>query len=393
MTTPKLPKKNDKKWLFGLLQLCLVILFLGGALLLNLYLSSLELTPETEIRQQDLELVVETVVAEPQTHRLSFTCTGTVQVRAMTHLVPQVSGRITSVDDSAFPGGFFSENTLLFQIEKIDYKLALERIKAEVARAKTQLKIQKAEAKTAVAEWQDLHPDRPVPPLVAKKPQLREARANLAAAEARLKKARLDLSRTQYRLPFSGRITEFQMEEGQYVVAGQSYGQAYRLKSLEIDVPLQEQKFEWVMAASEPEIKISKDFSKAPVYKAHIKRVAGKLDPETRFSRIILGLEEKAPELLPDAFVHARITGPEKKDVWVLPLNTLQKKGRIWVVAPDRTLRSIHPEIIQITDKYLVAESDGTPIRAVQGNLPEATQGTRVRLVSRSERGSDSHGK
>lgn len=378
-----IPRDAEKrrKRLYGWLQLALVIVFIGGAFLLSLYLASLQTVPNTRARRNALELLVETTVVAPRSQRLRFAATGTVQVRAMTDMVPQVSGRVVAIDDSAFPGGVFGPGTVLFEIEKTDYELAVERLKAEVARAQTRLEIQQANTETAIEEWRELNPDTPAPSLVAQKPQLEEARASLAAAEAQLKTARLDLARTDYRLPFAGRVTEFHMEIGQYAVAGQSYGSAYRLKSLEIDVPLEQQQFDWLQATDEPVISVSSDFSTKAVYRAYIKRVAGKLDPQTRFARVVLGLDEQKPGLVPDVFVHVRFIGPEKENVWVLPLDALQENGRIWAVTPEKTLRSLHPEIIQVTDEAVVAKSDGTSIRVVRGNLPEATESTPVRIA------------
>jgi RND family efflux transporter MFP subunit len=385
-------KKKSRSGLWGFVQLFLVLCFLGAAFLLSFYLSSLEMAPDTEIEQEDLQLLVTTVAVSPQSHRLEFDATGTVQVRAMTRIVPQVSGRVVAIDERAFPGGIFSEETVLFRIDPTDYELALERAKADVASAETRLEIQRADASTAVSEWRQMNPETPPPPLVAKKPQLKEARASLEAARSRVEGASLDLARTSYTLPFPGRITDFQMEKGQYVTAGQSYGQAYRLSSLEIDVPIGKEAYEWLMAAEDPRIRVSTDFSGDQVYDARIKRISAKLDPGTRFHRVILGLSGKAPDLLPDTFVHVRFQGPVKEKVWVFPLNAMQKGGQVWVVTPENTLRSIRPEIIQVTESVFVAESDGTTVRAVRGNLPEATEGTPVRVMdSREAGGGEAH--
>ncbi len=379
--------------MYGLLQLALVILVIGGAFLFSIYLASLQTVPNADNDRNALELLVETTVVAPQSHRLRFSATGTVQVRASTDIVPQVSGRIMAIDDSAFPGGFFDPDTVLFQIEKEDFELEVERMKAEVARAKTRLELQQANSETAVAEWQEMNPDTPVPLLVAQKPQLAEAKAALAAAESQLRIARLNLSRTDYRLPFSGRVTEFSMEEGQYVVAGQAYGQAYRLLSLEIDVPLESRQFDWLMATEAPVISVSTDFLDEAVYSAYVKRVAGRLDPQTRFARVLLGLNETKPDLVPDVFVSVRFIGPQRESVWVLPLDALQENGRIWAVTAEKRLRSLQLEIIQITDTAVVAKSDGKTIRVVRGHLPEATENTPVRLAGNAESGTGNHGR
>lgn len=375
------PREDGKARRKGYIQAVLVVAFIGGAFLFSRYLASLQHAPDPGRTDQRHTFLVRTEVVEPQMFRLRFSATGTVQVRALTDIVPQVSGRVESIDDCAFPGGVFTPETVLFRIEEEDFRNELDRMQAEVARARTQLKVQQAASEAAREEWRQLNPNTPVPPLVAEQPQLEEARANLQAAQAALKTARLNLARTRYQLPFEGRVIEFQLEQGQYVVAGQSYGQAYRVKSLEIDVPLPEQQLAWLLEAEEPQIRVSSDFRQAEVYRAHIKRVAAKVDMQTRFARVVLGLEETAPDLIPDVFVRVRFVGPERENVWVLPLDALQADNLIWVVGEDKTLRSLQPPVIQITEDHVVAESNGATIRVVVGNLPQATEGAEVEIV------------
>ncbi|MFN2354997.1 MAG: efflux RND transporter periplasmic adaptor subunit [Desulfopila sp.] len=373
--------KSGRRW--GWLQLLLVISLISGAFLLSRHLSSLQMGPQPETLAKELRPLVETAEVIPQTHRLRFKTTGTVQVRAMTDIVPQVSGRIVEIDDNAFAGGLFTPETVLFSIDKEDYILALEQMKAEVSRVETELELQRARSETAAAEWRDLNPGKPVPPLVGETPQLKTAQAALDGAISQLKSARLDLSRTDFMLPFSGRITELELERGQNVVAGQSYGQAYWLNALEVDMPLLSRQLKWLLETEAPEITVSSDFLSGSSYPASVKRIAAKLDPQTRMSHAILGFETQMTELLPDVFVEVDVVGPERKNVWVLPLNALQENGGIWVVTGNNTLTLLRPPIIQITRDAVVAESDGSTIKVVLGNLTEATEHTSVRLSER----------
>jgi membrane fusion protein, multidrug efflux system len=369
---------KDRTW--GYIQLALVILLIGGAFLFSRYLASRQTPPDPGPTDRERTLVVETIVISPQAHRLQFSATGTVQTRAVTGIVPQVSGRVVYIDENAFPGGVFTPETILFRIEEEDYRNALDRMQAEVARAQTQLQLQQAASEAAIEEWRELNPGIPAPPLVAETPQLEEAQANLRAAQAGLRAARLDLARTTYRLPFTGRMINIQLEQGQYAVAGQSYGQAYRLASLEIEVPLPERHLKWLLEADEPQMRVSSDDMNARMYTAFMKRISAHVDAQTRFARVILGLHETTPDLVPDVFVSVNFVGPERRNVWLLPLEALQAENLIWVIGPENRLQSLRPPIIQITDIHAVAESDGTSIRVVRGSLPQATDGVQVRL-------------
>ncbi|MFO7963504.1 MAG: efflux RND transporter periplasmic adaptor subunit [Desulfobacterales bacterium] len=376
-------KKRDG--IYGILQLAFVIVFVGGAFLVTRYLASIESAPNPDRGAGQREMLVETARVAPASHRLRFSSTGTVQVRAVTDLVPQVSGRVVSIDDSAFPGGLFTPDTVLFQIDKTDYRLNVEQIKAEVARAETQVELSEARSSASVEEWRRLNPNTPVPHLVAEKPQLAEAKAALEAAGARLKIARLNLSRTDFKLPFTGRMTEFHLEVGQYVVVGQSYGKAYRIFSLEIDLPLEEEQLTWLLESEDPIITVVSGYMEQDTYSAFVKRISGKVEPQTRLARAVLGIKDPMPDLVPDVFVKVNIIGPERRNIWVLPLNALQENRSVWEVTSENTLRQLQPNIIQITEEAVVAESDGRAITVVRGNIPEATEGTRVRPVNTQE--------
>lgn len=380
-------ERPDRNRIHGYIQLAFVILFIGGAFLLSRCLASLQTSPGPGRQTGERELLVETERISPRSVRLTFTTTGTVQVRAMTQIVPQVSGRVVAIDDSAFPGGLFTADTILFEIEKADFRLEIERMKADVARARTQLELQQERTRAAIADWRQLHPGEAVPSLVAQKPQLKEARAALQAARSRLKVARLNLSRTDFHLPFTGRITEFRLELGQYAVAGQAYGQAYRLASLEIDVPLEEKQLDWLLETDDPLITVTSGYREQDQYTGYVKRVSGKRDPDTRFARVILGLKETRPDLVPDVFVTVRVVGPTRENVWSLPLNALQENESIWAVTPENRLTSLRPEILQITEEQVVARSNGEAVWVVRGDLSEATEGTPVRLASPSGNG------
>lgn len=381
-------RKNRRGWL----QLGLVILFLGGAVFLSRYLASLQMAPQPK-KSGVLRPLVETAEVAPQAYRLRFTATGTVQVRAMTDIVPQISGRIVAIDENAFAGGPFTAETVLFTIDKSDYRLRFEQMEAEVARAKTELELQQARSETAAAEWLDLNPGAKVPPLVGEEPQLEAARAAVEAAKSQLEMARLDLDRTEFRLPFTGRITELQLEIGQHVVAGQSYGKAYRLDSIEIDMPLTERQLDWLLESSDPVITVSSDYLSGAVVPAFVKRVGAKLDPETRLTRAVLGLKEPGADVVPDVFVEIEVIGPARENVWVLPLDALQQNGGIWTVTRAGILRLLRPPIIQITEEAVIAESDGSTLLAVRGNLAEATEGTPVRLAGKQASGEQRDGR
>lgn len=371
----------------GVLQLLLVAIVLVAAFATSMWLASLRKDAQEVIEPQERTIVVTAQTVDPINYRIHFDATGTVQARAPVGIVPQVSGKVVDISDNFFPGGVFEKNEILFKIEQDDYKNEIERLEAEVARAQTGLDLQKAEADAAIEEWKSLHPDKKPPPLVAQKPQLNEARAILASAKAQLATARLNLKRTEFSLPFKGRITQSSIELGQYVSIGQSIGQAYSLSALEISVPLEDREFGWIMEAENPDITIRTSYlGQERILKAKVKRKGAEFDTRTRLTRMILALKETAIPMLPGVFVDVEVIGPLRENIWLIPVSALQEDNSLWVIEDDMTLKSITPDIINMTRDYVAVHSDGKPVRVVTGPLPEATQGTKVRIRKKTDR-------
>ena len=108
---------------------------------------------------------------------------------------------------------------------------------ADVARATLRLHQERAEAEAALRAWRDLEGERPADPLVRREPQIRDAERSLAAAEAQLRRAKLDLDRTVVRAPFAARVRSAAAEVGQVVAAGQRVAELFDLAAVEVRLP------------------------------------------------------------------------------------------------------------------------------------------------------------
>ncbi len=368
----------------GFIQLFFVILFIAGSFGVSALLGAIKPDVGKSVNSERT-LFVETKDISPTTYRIEFDTTGTVETRGTVNIVPEVSGRIISVSDQFFEGGMFEAGEILFQIEPLDFELEVRRLEAEVARANTSLDLAKAEAKASLSEWQQINGNKAAPDLVARKPQLQEARANLKAAQAQLEDARLNLDRASFSLPFNGRVLNSSLEAGQYVMAGQSYGQVFGLETLEVISSLDGQKLEWLLDAPNPEITISANYlGKTLTYEGYLKRSASSLDAQTRFATVSFGFKEKNVALLPGIFAEVQVTGSNLKDIYVFPSQALQKQGIIWLVQDDKTLTAYEPDIIYASDKYIVTRSNGDTMKTVINKLAGATEGTKVEVNNES---------
>ncbi|OYW82540.1 MAG: efflux transporter periplasmic adaptor subunit, partial [Asticcacaulis sp. 32-58-5] len=131
---------------------------------------------------------------------------------------PRVAGQIKSVHFRE--GALVRQGDLLFTIDPAPYAAEYARAKAQVAAASARLTLTRSEE----ARAQRLLADNAISRSEAESRQndLQEAEANMAAAQAQLQSASLNLSYTQVRAPVSGRVGRIDVTQGNLVASGPS---------------------------------------------------------------------------------------------------------------------------------------------------------------------------
>jgi RND family efflux transporter MFP subunit len=366
---------DEKK---GYIQLIFVVAFIVASFVISGLLQT-NRTPTGKNSASERALFVETREIKPGPYRITFETTGVIEARANVKIVPEVSGRVVSINDQFFEGGVFKAGRTLFQIEPRDLQLEIQRLKAKIAQASTSYSLEKAESAAADEEWKQLNGDMDMPNLVARKPQIAEALANLKAAEAELGKAKLDLRRTRFTLPFNGRVLSANLEKGQFVAAGQSYGEAFDVSALEVNASLEDKQLEWLLSVNNPDVKISATYlGKHKVYKGILKRNPASFDAKTRFATVRFGFGKAITELLPGVFVTLKIQGPELQNIALLPGQCLQKDGFIWTIDADGKLRSMKPDVAYSDGKQIAISNITEAMTVVTSRLSGATEGAAV---------------
>lgn len=339
-----------------LLQILLPVVALAigaGALFLMI-----ALRPEAEPAEQHVPVpVVRTMVVQAETVQITVPTQGTVEPRTEIDLVPQVSGKIVEMSHSLTDGGFFEKDEVLLKIDPRDFQLAITRAAASVAQAEQRLKTEEAEAEIARKEWEALGRGGKPNPLVLREPQLAEARASLAAAEAALEEARLDLERTEILAPFAGRVREESVDIGQFVTTGSRLAQIYSVDYAEVRLPVPDNELAYIdlplsyrngaSAPPGPEVRLHADFAgKRHVWKGVVVRTDGQIDSRTRQVTLIAQVEnpygrseKEQPPLAVGMFVQAEILGRKYENVVVLPRSALREAGQVAVVEGEGVIR------------------------------------------------------
>jgi RND family efflux transporter MFP subunit len=345
---------------------------------------------------------VEVMMARPREHRVVVAATGTVQPRREAHITPQVSGKVAWLSPRFIAGGFFLAGEELFRIEDVDYRLAVEQARAERSRAELDLATAESQGRIARQEWQRLAPEDGAPPnpLVLYEPQLKNARAMLAAADAALKKAELNLGRTVLRAPFNCVVRSEQIDVGQYLGAGVAVGQVFGTDRAEILVPLPLEELAWLQVpraegqgrGALASVRLSsgdRDFE----WRGRVVRSLGEVDARGRMARLVVAVDDPfylrkpavdgRPPLSPGMFVNLEIEGPTLENVVPVPREALREKDTVWLAGEDGLLHIRKVGVVRrerqqvLVDKGLAAGD-----RIVLTLLGGVAEGLKLRIAT-----------
>ena len=318
---------------------------------------------------------VRVVVPQATTVQVRVDTTGTIGYRSLVKLIPQVGGRVEWMSDMLRSGGTFAIDEKLLELESVDYQLGVQQAEADLASAQANLELQQAESQAAIKNWRLMHPDGEVPELVAKTPQIKRTQAAIEVAEVRVARAKLDLSRTQFSMPFAGRIVEVNVSPGQYLAPGQSFGTAYSLDELEARVPVSVDELEALKPAEGRRTVLNVNGSQIV---GNVARVSAERDRISRVATLFVVLNADA-DVVPGSFIEdVQIFGPELSDVLVLPDTAEQEGGSFWVVRSGQLVQHL-PNVLDRREGSLVVESFPTGEGVVVGLVPNATEGMVVK--------------
>jgi len=309
----------------------------------------------------------------PQDHFVEVRGTGSVVVRNSIDLVIQLSGRVVWVSETFRKGGSFEAGQRLLMIDPKDFELAVAQAEADRFAAESNYQLVKAESEAAIANYAILHPEKNVPPLVAKTPQVDQAKAQIAAALAREQIALLDLMRTDFSLPFDGRVVDSQAEVGQFLSQGQKFGEVFDVESIEALVPISPDDLSILQPAIGRLARVSLgDFQ----LQATVARVSPNLDERTRFAQLYLTLENTTG-VFPGSFFNVVLEGPRLENTILLPEAAEQINRSVWVVSDNRLRRS-QPRFINRQTSGVIVESFDSGDGVVLGTVPGAKEGMMV---------------
>lgn len=380
-----------------------VLVLVAGVVIIQVLVAAKPEPEKNEDEARPISLYVDEVKSERVT--IGVKTQGEVRPKTEIDLIPQVSGRIVAMSDSFNEGAEFTPDSVLLKIDDTEYRLAVVDAQARVAEAQTALEREQATAKLKEEEWRDGRKNQDPTPFSLNLTQVAEAEAKLLAARADLRKAQLDLERTEIRLPFYGRVRERVVGIGQYVTAGSKVGRVFSIDIAEVRLPLTDgqlvelnlplgYKAEDMMSA--PQVKFTamlgnREFS----WKGKIVRVDAAINQDTRLiyatAEVVdpygLGATEGMP-LAVGMFVSAEIEGVSEQNAYVMPRLALRNQDTVYVINDDNRLEIRTVNVLSTSEEQVMVTSGVSPgEHVVTSTLPNAADGMAVEPVFREAQG------
>ena len=366
----------------------LPLLVVGAAAFGFLQMKKLKPKPETKTEPPRAAPVL-TAIAQTSSVQLSVHTQGEVRPRAEISLAAQIGGKINYVSPNFLEGAQFNKGDVLLRLESTDYDLRVTQSQANVAQAQTVLTRELSEADIARLDWEDLGEGKATP-LSLRQPQVAEARAKLAAANAALQEAMLGQSRTAIYAPFDGRIREKTVAIGAYISPGQKLGQIYGVSIADVKLSLTDADlaklglgigFKASRARPGPHVIFSATIAgESHIWHGIITRTDSGYDSATRI--LYAYAEVKDPygkgsdngtPFASGLYVDAKIAGRDIETSIVVPRNALRGTDRVFVANNDGTLSIRTVKILSSSrDQVVIASGldDGetvitSPVRGV----------------------------
>lgn len=298
---------------------------------------------------------VEVLKAESKDAKQYLQVMGTVTPSRKINLRSRVSGEIVFVSPDFMPGGRIATGEVLLKIDPTDYQVEVEKAQSALDTKKAELAIEQGNQSIAREEIRLMSETSQdalyETDLALRKPQLKQAEAAVASAEADLRKAKLNLKRTIVLAPFNTLITERNVNLGAHVSTQDIMAVLVGTDEfwIEAAVPLDQ------LAAVNMD---KKDGSKVVIHshgspaewQGRVIHTTGTLNEKSRMASMIiavpdpLGLntENNGTALMLDNYVTVSIEGNTMPGVIELPRTSLRDGNTVWVFDNGKlSIRSI----------------------------------------------------
>ncbi len=341
---------------------------------------------------QEVIRPVKAIVVEPETAALQRSYPGRVRAHKRADLSFKVSGRLIEI--RVEEGTHVKKGQLLARLDPADFKAELERVEGQLAKAEAALTLAKNEYRRVLRiEQQD--PGAVSRSLIDKRrDQVTRAEAEIQSLKAAVDAARLRLSYTYLRAPFSGIISKRYVNNYQDVRAKDLIFHLDDISIIEIIVDIPENMMALVREEHNPEIVAEFNTAPGKKFPLEVYEFSTRADPRTQTYQVTLRMKQP-PEInvLPGMTANVIAIGIERikqQPGFLVPAIALvafdNGKPYLWVIDPkDHTVHRRHVETggLSGTDKIRVTSGLKAGEMIAISGVTMLREGMKVRPVDK----------
>lgn len=319
--------------------------------------------PEADRREpMEQVLTVDTVTLALMDTQMVVKAAGAAVPARQIDLKAEVSGRVVWTSPDLVPGARVNKGDPLIRIDNRNYRAEVDRQTAAVEQARLNLRLEEGRKAVAEEEWKllktptdDTTTDRD---LVLREPQIRSARAQVAAAESALAKARADLERTELSAPFDAVILEEFADEGAILTPAVTAARLVGIETFRIQASVPIADLQWLERSDdgdpvgEVRVALSLSQDRQLTFRGEIQEWMADLDAAGRMARLLIAVprpfeQADALPLFLNAYVDVYILGKPVQSVFHIPRAGLHEGDVVWIVDDDRRLAMRNVEVVR----------------------------------------------
>ena len=344
------PKSRIRQVLRFLFNMAACAAILAGAVFAIIEINRTEPKAQQITATRKSAALVETITVERGTWSPTLVVLGTVEPARDIILSPRVQGQVMELAESLVPGGMVKEGDLLLKIDPADFENTLSIRQSELAQTQSSLEIEQGRQSLARKELELLEGTigETNRALVLRVPQLASIKAEVAAAQAAMERAQLDLDRTTIFAPFDAQILTQSVNVGSQVRSGDELARLVGVREYWIRAAIPVRNLQWIQFPEGDQngslvtLRNPDAWPEGAERQARVTRMIGSLDRQTRLARILitvtdpLSQQSDLPPLILDSLLETRIQGRPIEDVVRLDREYVRNRNTVWVMKDDK---------------------------------------------------------
>ncbi|MEL7220762.1 MAG: efflux RND transporter periplasmic adaptor subunit [Bacteroidota bacterium] len=331
---------------------------------------------ETETRLKRAE----SMPVELQTIATTLDLEGQLAAYDKIELYAEVGGAVTATGRSFKVGTYFPKGSSLIRIDDTETRLALLAQKSTllnaIAQAMPDLKIDYPES---FPQWEDYLNNFDVEKPIAALPSPQSDREkrfiaarNLLTQYYNIQSQEKRLEKYALKAPFSGVLTEANIQPGTVIRVGQKLGELMATGTYELVATVPLDNLNYIKVGNAVELQ-SEDI--AGTWTGKIKRISDQIDPNSQTVQVFVGVQGKA--LREGMYLRGTAASRVIENAIKLPRELIVNQDQVYEVS-DSTLQLRDISIVRYAEQHVIVTGLPADIRLLKRPLPGSFNGMKV---------------